>query len=120
MKVNVVVLPQVLGKRQKPPVFKQGKIGEPETTWCMDSGADMCFIAKNLLPAQYVPCPPVGAQGAMHEDGKMCPTVQFQAVVDGKKTNMLAAVAPSNIPYPAIVGIKEWLWSTYPMGSDCL
>ena len=35
----------------------------------------------------------------------MCPTVQFKAVIDGKNTNMLAAVAPkSMLPYPAIVG----------------
>lgn len=41
----------------------------------------------------------------MHPDGKMCPTVLFNAAIDGKKTQMLAAVAPrSLLPYPAIVG----------------
>ena len=35
----------------------------------------------------------------------MCPTVLFDAVVDGKDTTMLAAVAPrSTLPYQAIVG----------------
>ena len=44
VKVNLVVLPQVLGQGKKPPVYKQGKIEGRETTWCMDSGADVCFI----------------------------------------------------------------------------
>ena len=73
VKVNVVVLPQVLGKRQKPPVFKQGKIGEQETTWCMDSGADMCFIAEDLLPAQYVPSKSTRSHARGRKDVPYCP-----------------------------------------------
>ena len=53
IKVNLVSLPSTAAT---PPVIKQGKIGD---TWYMlDSGADFCFIAKDLLPAdcqQYIP-----------------------------------------------------------------
>ena len=84
--------------------MKQGKIGEADH-WCMDSGADMCFIAEDLLPTDYMDGPPVHAKGAMHPEGKMCPTAVFNAEVDGKKTRMLAAVAQRQVlPYPAIVG----------------
>ena len=105
VKVNVVTLPETGNGTTKQPVMKMGMIGEREHLWYMDSGADMCFIAEDLLPAKYTDCPPVHARGAMHEDGRMCPTVMFDAMVDGKYTTMLAAVAPrSLLPYPAIIG----------------
>ena len=105
VKVNVVTLPGIGTDKKKPPVMKQGKIGTREHLWYMDSGADMCFIAEDLLPDNYTDCPPVHAKGAMHQEGRMCPTVLFDAVIDGKKTTMFAAVAPSSmLPYPAIVG----------------
>ena len=88
-----------------PPVMKRGKIVKTDHLWCMDSGADMCFIAEDLLPPDYRDGPPVHAKGAMHPEGKTCATAVFDAEVDGKRTRMLAAIAPRQVlPYPAIVG----------------
>lgn len=104
VKVNVVALPGCTNQG-KPPVMKRGKIGKTEHLWCMDSGADMCFVAEDLLPPDYMDGPPVYAKGAMHPEGKTCATAVFDAEVDGKRTRMLAAVAPRQVlPYPAIVG----------------
>lgn len=61
VKVNVVTLPGLDGAHKKPPVMKHGKIGHKEHLWYMDSGADMCFIAEDLLPEDYTDCPPVHA-----------------------------------------------------------
>ena len=89
----------------KPPVMKRVKIGKTDHLWCMDSGADMCLIAEDLLPPDYQDGPPVHAKGAIHPEGKTCATAVFDAEVDGKRTQMLAAVAPRQVlPYPAIVG----------------
>ena len=111
VKVNVVTLPEMGSGAKKQPVMKTGMIGEREHLWYMDSGADMCFIADDQLPAKYTNCPPVHAKGAIHEDGRMCPTVLFDAMVDGKHTTMVAAVAPrSLLPYQLL---EE-------MGLDCI
>jgi hypothetical protein len=73
VKVNVVALPGC-DNQGKPPVMKRGKIGQRDHLWCMDSGADMCFVAEDLLPQNYLDGPPVHAKGAMHPDGKTCAT----------------------------------------------
>ena len=45
------------------------------------------------------------AKGGIHREVKTCATEVFDAEVDGKRTRMLAAVAPRQVlPYPAIVG----------------
>ena len=57
------------------------------------------------LPLDYRDGPPVHAKGAMHPEGNTCATAVFDVEVDGKRTRMLAAVAPRQVlPYPAIVG----------------
>jgi len=102
VKVNLVSLP---AQASTPPVMKQGKVGDRPHLWLMDSGADICFIAEDLLPPEYMDGPPVYAKGALHPDGKCCPTAIFPAEIDGKRTTMQAAVvARSELPYPAIVG----------------
>ena len=62
VKVNVVALPGS-DNQAKPPVMKRGKIGKTDHLWCMDSGADMCFVAKDLLSPDYRDGPPVHAKG---------------------------------------------------------
>jgi hypothetical protein len=63
--MNIVSLPGLHSSKQ-PPVIKKGKIGMAEHLWCMDSGADMCFVARDLLPDSYQDGPPAHAKGAMH------------------------------------------------------
>lgn len=102
VKVNLVSLP---GSSTTPPVMKPGKIGEAPHLWYMDSGADFCFIAEDLLPPGYNDGPPVHATGALSETGKNYPTAVFPAEIEGKKSLMCAAVIPRHcLPYPAIVG----------------
>ena len=104
VKVNIVSLPGLNSSKQ-PPVMKKGKIGTAEHLWCMDSGADMCFVARDLLPDSFQDGPLVHAKGAMHPDGKTCPTAIFDAEIEGKRTKMIAAVSSrEDLPYPAIVG----------------
>ena len=101
VKVNVVALPG-FDSKTKPPVMKQGRIGEAEHLWCMDSRADMCFISEDLLPPNYMDGPPVHA---MHPDSKTCPT----AVFDAEGGTKAGATLPSNRR-------PEWLWFTCPVG----
>ena len=82
VKVNIVSLPGLTSSTH-PPVMKPGKIGAREHLWCMDSGADMCFVAKDLLSDRYQNGPPVHARGALHPDGKICLTVIFDAEIAG-------------------------------------
>jgi hypothetical protein len=53
----------------RPPVMKRGKIGHTDHLRCMNSEVDMCFVAEDFLPQDYLDGPPEHVKGAVHPEG---------------------------------------------------
>ena len=113
IKVNMVSLPSTAAT---PPVMKQGKIGDTSHLWYMDSGADFCFIAEDLLPADYQDGPPVHAVGALSKSGRELPHCHLFRRDRGKENKHDSSCCASTGTPVSSHCRKEQLRTSYSLG----